>query len=97
MDNSKVRENRLRRMAERQGYRLMKSPRRDSHARDYGGYALVNPSIPVNRPGFVLQGGKPFMFSADLDDIETYLTMEHRGEAAMERWSARVDRRRKGR
>ena len=37
----KVRENRLRRMAERQGLRLVKSRRRDPRAYDYGGYWLV--------------------------------------------------------
>jgi hypothetical protein len=41
MDNSaKVRENRLRRMAERQGYRLVKSRRRDPLAVDFGRYRV---------------------------------------------------------
>lgn len=43
MDQSiKVRENRLRRMAERQGLRLLKNPRRDPRAIDYGTYMLVD-------------------------------------------------------
>ena len=49
----KIRENRLRRTADRQGYRLVKSRSRDPHAVDYALYALldvrsggaVNPAI----------------------------------------------------
>lgn len=42
MDTSeKVRENRLRRMAERQGFRLVKTRRLDRLAKDYGTYHLV--------------------------------------------------------
>jgi hypothetical protein len=42
MDTSeKVRENRLRRMATRQGYRLVKTRRLDTLAADYGTYRLV--------------------------------------------------------
>lgn len=42
MDNaSKVRENRLRRMATRQGLQLHRSPRRDTRALDYGLYRLL--------------------------------------------------------
>ena len=37
----KVRENRLRRMAERQGLQLVKSRRRDPRALDYGEYHLA--------------------------------------------------------
>lgn len=37
----KVKENRLRRAAERQGYRLVKSRRRDPRALDYGLYVLI--------------------------------------------------------
>jgi hypothetical protein len=38
----KVRENRLRRMAERQGLLLRKSRRRDPRALDYGTYMLID-------------------------------------------------------
>jgi hypothetical protein len=38
----KVRENRLRRMADRQGLRLVKSRRRDPRALDFGTYMLVD-------------------------------------------------------
>ena len=40
----KVRENRLRRMASRQGLQLLKSRRRDPRALDYGTYWLVDAS-----------------------------------------------------
>lgn len=70
MDTStKVRENRLRRMAERQGLLLQKSKRRDTRAVDFGGYMLVD----IQTNGVVLGSGA-FAFSADLDDVETYLT-----------------------
>src|SRR5215207_6927885 len=38
----KVRENRMRRMAQRQGLQLHKSPRRDPRAYDYGRYMLID-------------------------------------------------------
>jgi len=38
----KVRENRLRRMAERQGLELRKSRRRDARAKDYGRWYIVD-------------------------------------------------------
>jgi len=40
--DEKVRENRLRRMADRRGYKLVKSRSRDPHAVDYGRYALID-------------------------------------------------------
>jgi hypothetical protein len=40
----KVRENLLRRVAERQGLKLHKSRRRDPRALDYGGYWLIEPT-----------------------------------------------------
>lgn len=69
-DTDKVRENRLRRMADRQGLRLDKSRRRDPRALDYGGYHLVNPSTNVLIFGEVAGRG----FGASLDEIERYLT-----------------------
>ena len=41
-NDDKVRELRLRRTAERQGLRLVKSRRRDPHALGYGTYGLVD-------------------------------------------------------
>jgi hypothetical protein len=71
----KVRENRLRRMAERQGLRLEKSRRRDPSAIGYGRYMLTNPwnSNAVIGPEGVGPTGEP---NWTLDDVEAYLTRE---------------------
>ena len=73
----KVRENRLRRMADRQGYVLRKSRVRDPRALDYGTYWLVNQrtgGIDFGRaPGdYISFGGQSFY----LDDVEAFLTGE---------------------
>jgi hypothetical protein len=68
MSQEKTRENRLRRVAERQGLQLAKSRRRDPRATDFGGYMLS--SIIKN---FAVIGDQPFAFSATLDDVEAYL------------------------
>lgn len=57
----KVRINRLRRMATRQGYELRKTRRIDPRATDYGTYELV----PAK--------GKPKTF-ASADEVEAFLT-----------------------
>lgn len=57
MTDPKVRENRLRRMAKRQGLELVKSRRRDPRALDFGAYQLVGASE----------------VGATLDEIEEYL------------------------
>jgi hypothetical protein len=58
-------------MAQRQGYVLRKSRRRDTRALDYDGYMLVEPfrNVPV-------LGYTPYAFSATLDDVEAYLTSD---------------------
>lgn len=66
---SKVRENRLRRMAQRQGLRLQKSPRRDPRATDYGKYALVDA-----RTGAALACNDDTIYVLDIDDVEHTLT-----------------------
>ena len=69
---TKVRENRLRRVADRRGgYRLSKSHRRDPNAIDYGLYALLDHSTrkAVNPPL-----ARHFTHSWTLDQVETYLT-----------------------
>jgi hypothetical protein len=61
---TKVRENRLRRIASRQGLRLQKSRQRDPMALDYGKYSLVN-----GRPGHI----HVFIGQGDLDQVEEAL------------------------
>ncbi|MFB0875342.1 MULTISPECIES: hypothetical protein [unclassified Sphingobium] len=67
-DSLKVRENRLREAAKRQRAFLKKSRTRDPRAIDYGGYMLVE-----GDSNSVLVGAEPYPFSADLDEIETWL------------------------
>ncbi len=66
----KTRETRLRRMADRQGLRLVKSRRRDPHAIDYGGFMLVDihTNTVVAGTGAI---GRPHW---SLDDVERWLT-----------------------
>jgi hypothetical protein len=74
----RVRENRLRRVADRQGLRLVKSRRRDPRAVDYGRYMLVDLAT-----GAVVVGagalGRPVW---DLDQVEAHLTRAPGGGAA---------------
>jgi hypothetical protein len=63
---AKVRENRLRRMADRQGYKLMKSPRRDPRALDYDCWQIIDTTDRGRPPA-----GDGFTMS--LDDIEGWL------------------------
>ena len=67
--SEKARENRLRRMAERQGLQLMRSRRRDPRAIGYGDYMLVDGS--TNSVAF---GSDPHPYSLSLDDVEEYLS-----------------------
>ena len=61
----KDRENRLRQMADRQGFRIEKSRRREPRAWDFGTYQL----IANDTKGVVFSGG-----GGTLDDVEDYLT-----------------------
>ncbi|MDL4815972.1 hypothetical protein [Actinomadura opuntiae] len=63
----KVRENRLRRMANRQGYALKKSGRRDPRAVDYGVYWVIDPNTNA-----LLTDEK----GLSLDEIERWLTSD---------------------
>jgi hypothetical protein len=65
----KIRENRLRRMAERQGFALQKSRRRDPRAYDYGTYMLTDP----NTNSIVAAGDVGRGYGLTLDDIEEWL------------------------
>jgi hypothetical protein len=67
--DEKVRENRIRRMAARQGFVLNKSRRRDPMALDFGGYMLVD-----LYDNFVVAGADPIPYSLSLDDAEAWLT-----------------------
>jgi hypothetical protein len=60
-ETTKVRVNRLRRMAARQGYKLHKTRRVDPRATDYGTYTLTP------------EKGKPKDF-ASIDAVEEFLT-----------------------
>lgn len=69
--SDKVRENRLRRVAERRGLRLEKSRRRDPQAIDFGGFMLID-----NYMNCVVSGGNPYAYSLSLDDVEKDLSEE---------------------
>lgn len=66
-----MRENRLRRAADRQGYRLIKSRARDPRDLTYGGYQLVNIETGGVDAGFG-NAGRGYAF--DLDEVEAWLT-----------------------
>jgi hypothetical protein len=66
----KVRENRLRRAADRRGLRLTKSRSRDPNAIDYGLYAVVD--VQTNGIMNPAIAGR-WMHSWTLDDVENYL------------------------
>jgi hypothetical protein len=66
---TKVRENRLRRIASRQRLRLQKSRQRDPTALDYGKYSLVSV-----RPSHI----HIFIGQGNLDQIEEWLESGHR-------------------
>ncbi len=65
MTEEKVRENRLRRMAQRQGYRLIKSRRRDPRALDYGLFTLVKEDT---------NAAVYHATNVSMDEIESFLT-----------------------
>ncbi|MFI5729153.1 hypothetical protein ACIA49_03465 [Kribbella sp. NPDC051587] len=68
---TKVRENRLRRMADRQGMQLVKSRRRDPKAHDFGTFMLVDLRTQAIVIGAPKLGENP---SATIDEIEAWLT-----------------------
>jgi hypothetical protein len=63
----KAHENRLRRMADRQGLRLVKSPRKDPYALGYGTYRIDS------KDGATLVGDRE-TFGLDADAVERWLT-----------------------
>ncbi len=60
---TKVQENRLRRMADRQGLRLEKSRRRDHRALDFGTYTLTD-----------IRKDEVVVVTTDLKEVEAVLT-----------------------
>lgn len=75
MQDGKVQENRVRRMADRQGYRLMRSRARDPRDLTYGGYQLINLESGGCDFGW---GNAGRGYAASLEDIEAYLTDDGR-------------------
>ena len=74
MENAeKVRENRIRRMAERQGFRLVKSRRRDPFAVDFGRYR-VETGDGIEATAFASTMG----WGLTLDEVEKRLTSPRR-------------------
>jgi hypothetical protein len=63
----KTYEDRLRRMARRQGLNLLKSRRRDPRAYDYNGYMLADENDRA------VAGHAPHTYSMSIDEIEKYL------------------------
>lgn len=66
----KVRVNRLRRMAERQGYQLVKIRRRDPLAIDYGRYYITSQQTGTAVTGMDTAGRA----SMTLDDVDAWLS-----------------------
>lgn len=68
-DNEKIRENRLRAAARRQGLVLAKSRRRDPRSYDYGTYMLMD-----GRTGAIVAAGvEGHAYGLSLDDVESVL------------------------
>jgi hypothetical protein len=73
MSKDKVLENRLRRMADRQGYQLSKIRRRDPLAYDYGKYLLIDKTTNAALTNSNKSGNH---FS--LEEVEILLNMNRR-------------------
>lgn len=76
----------IRRMADRQGFRLMRSKVRDQHALTFGKYQLV--SLEDDRVVFG-SGNLDRGFAATLDEVERWLALGPQGRAG------RLDQRRR--
>jgi hypothetical protein len=72
-DKEKVRENRLRRALDRQGYRLLKSRARDPRDLTYGGYQIVDIEVGGVVAGW---GNANRGYSLDLDSVEEWTNRE---------------------
>jgi hypothetical protein len=68
----KTLETRLRRKAERMGYRLQKSRARDPDALTFGGYQIVDPTHGGLMAGWRYAGDR-WGYGMDLNDVEAWL------------------------
>jgi hypothetical protein len=68
MAYEKVRENRLRRMLDRRGFKLVKSRRRDTEAWDFGSYIIIDQAT-----GLIVEGGSHQAHLPGLEDVEAWL------------------------
>lgn len=67
----KVRENKLRRIADRRGLRLSRSRSRDENAIDFGLYALID----IQTNGMINEPiAQRWIHSLTLDEVEAYLS-----------------------
>ncbi len=71
-NDSKVRENRLRRMADRQGLTLTKSRRRDPRALDYGKWTITSQT----EPGWQVAELVGHEHGLTLDELEAQLLID---------------------
>ena len=71
-ESEKVRENRLRRKADRLGYRLEKSRRRDPDALDHGMYWLID----LDHGGVAHGSSALGLPNLTLDEVEEWLTSD---------------------
>ena len=67
-EDDAAREDQLRRIADRRGLTLLRSPQRDPSAGDFGTYMLVETDTAV-----VKVSGSPAGFGLNLDDVEEVL------------------------
>jgi len=88
-------ENRLRRAAKRQGLLLVKSPRRDQRAEDYGQYVVVD-DTPYNRRGRWYSSDaereRAYGRMRGLDSMDAFLLypLDDDLDADVEAWTARL-------
>jgi hypothetical protein len=85
--DEKIRENRLRRMAKRQGLALRKSRRRDPNALTFATYQIIEP-----RRNLLFLGSQNGGYGETLDSIEAWLTDQERSQRGEELYSAEVGR-----
>jgi hypothetical protein len=78
MNDEKVRENRLRRAAARQGYAIEKSRARDPRTLGFGLWRVIDPTN-----NSIVAGWIPWDYSMDLDDVEAWVVASDEERASM--------------